>query len=41
MSAFSVTFAPDAEVIGGCPLNPVPPGLGDLLPSDVKLVAGP
>jgi hypothetical protein len=41
MSAFSVRFAPDAEVTGGCPLNPIPPGLGDLLPSEVKLVAGP
>jgi hypothetical protein len=41
MSAFSVRFAPDANVVGGCPLNPVPPGLGDLLPSEVKLVAGP
>lgn len=41
MSAFSVRFAPNAEVTGGCPLNPIPPGLGDLLPSEVKLVAGP
>jgi hypothetical protein len=41
MSAFSVRFAPDAKVVGGCPLNPVPPGLGDLLPSEVKLVAAP
>jgi len=41
MSAFSVRFAPNANVVGGCPLNPVPPGLGNVLPSEVKLVAAP
>ena len=41
MSAFSVRFASNAKVVGGCPLNPVPPGLGGLLPSEVKLVAAP
>ncbi len=41
MSAFSVDFAPDAEVVGGCPLNPVPAGLGNVLPSEVKLVPAP
>ena len=41
MSAFSVQFASNATVTGGCPLNPVPPGLGNLLPSEVKLVPAP
>ena len=41
MSAFSVHFAADAEVVGGCPLTPVPPGLGDVLPSEIKLVPAP
>lgn len=41
MSAFSVRFAADAEVVGGCPLSPIPPGLGDMLPSEVKLVPAP
>lgn len=41
MSAFSVRFAPNAQVVGGCPLKPVPPGMGNLLPSEVKLVPAP
>ena len=41
MSAFSVQFAPDATVTGGCPLNPVPPGLAGLVPTEVKLVPAP
>lgn len=41
MSAFSVRFAADAEVVGGCPQSPVPPGLGGKIPSEVKLVPAP
>lgn len=41
MSAFSVRFAANAEVVGGCPLSPIPPGLGNMLPSEVKLVPAP
>jgi hypothetical protein len=41
MSAFSVRFAADAEVVGGCPQSPVPPGLGNMIPSDIKLVPAP
>jgi hypothetical protein len=47
MSAFRVSLdtdndgVPDAEVTGGCPLQPLTPGLEDVLPSTIRLVPSP
>ena len=47
MSAFKVSLdtdgdgVPDANVTGGCPLQPLTPGLEDVLPSTIRLVEGP